>query len=104
MLQKVPLENEGYLETQTILANYEAELSQTRIRLQSESTSKKAYDAAQQMITNLPKSVDRHNRDRTARDILSIINQLEKVKAQTTVYQDAVTMMSFANKKLRELR
>ena len=56
------------------------------------------------MITNLPKSVDRHNRDRTARDILSIINQLEKVKAQTTVYEDAVTMVSFANKKLRELR
>ena len=104
MLQKVPLENEGYLETQTILANYEAELSEMRIRLQSESTSKKAYDVAQQMITNLPKSVDRHNRDRTARDILSIINQLEKVKAQTTVYEDAVTMVSFANNKLRELR
>ena len=56
------------------------------------------------MITNLPKSVDRLNRERTARDILTIINKLEKVKPQTTVHADAISMINFANKKLEQLR
>lgn len=56
------------------------------------------------MIVNLPKSVDRYNRDRTAKSVLEIINQLEKVKPQTTVYQDSLTMVSFARNKLKQLR
>jgi hypothetical protein len=75
-----------------------------RIRLEEESSSQRDYDSAQQMITNLPKFVDRDNRDRTAREILTIINQLEKVKPQTTVHANAVEMMNFANKKLQQLR
>lgn len=104
MLDNVPLEDAGYLETQTLLANYEAELGEMRIRQLEEQESQQAYDLAQQMITNLPKSVDRLNRDRTARDILTIINNLEKVKPQTTVYADATSMINFANKKLEQLR
>jgi hypothetical protein len=61
-------------------------------------------DQAQQMITNLPKSIDQDNRDRTTREILTIINQLEKVKPQTTVHANAVEMMNFANQKLQQLR
>ncbi len=104
MLEKVPLEDAGYLETQTLLATYEAEVSEIRIRQQEESISQKAYESAQLMITNLPKSVNQHNRDRTGREILKIINQLEKVKSQTTVYADATAMMNFANQKLNQLR
>ncbi|MEM8720505.1 MAG: hypothetical protein AAGE84_14575 [Cyanobacteria bacterium P01_G01_bin.39] len=104
ILQQVPLEDAGYLETQTLLANYEAKLGEMRIRQLEERESQQAYNAAQQMITNLPKSVNQHNRDRTAREILMIINELEKVKLQTTVYNDAVNMMGFANKKLTQLR
>lgn len=104
ILEKVPLEDAGYLETQTRLANYEAELGEMRISYQEERDSQQAYDLAQQMITNLPKSVNQHNRERTAKDILNIINQLEKVKSQTTVYTDALSMMNFANKKLKQLQ
>ena len=103
ILEKVPLEDAGYLETQTLLADYETELGEMRIRLQEEQDSKRAYDSAQQMITNLPKSIDRYNRDRTAREILMIINRLEQVERQTTVYADAVTMINFANQKLEQL-
>ena len=53
---------------------------------------------------NHSKSVDQYNRDRTAREILTIINKLEKVKPQTTVHYDAVEMIGFANKKLDQLR
>jgi hypothetical protein len=104
VLENVPLEDAGYLETQTLLATYEAELSEMRIRLEEESSSQREYDSAQQMITNLPKSVDQDNRDRTTREILTIINQLEKVKPQTTVHANAVEMMNFAHKKLQQLR
>jgi len=104
ILEKVSLEDDGYLETQTLLATYEAELSEMRIRQQEESSSQRAYDLAQQMIADLPKSIDEYNRNRTGKDILRIINQLEKVKPNTTVHDDAIVMMNFANKKLKQLR
>jgi hypothetical protein len=46
----------------------------------------------------------RSHRDRTAREVLTIINRLEKVKPQTTVHANAVEMMNFANQKLQQLR
>ena len=104
ILERVPLEDAGYLETQTRLANYEAKLGSMRISQQEERDSQRAYDLAQRMITNLPKSVNQYNRERTAKDILNIVNQLKKVKSQTTVYTDAISMMNFANKKLKQLR
>lgn len=104
ILNGVSLEDAGYLETQTLLANYEAELGNMRIRQQEELSSQRAYDSAQQMITNLPKSVNQDNRESTARQILTIINQLEKIKPQTTVHADAIVLMNFANKKLKQLR
>ncbi len=93
-----------YLETQTLLAAYETELGNMRIRQQEEEESQQAYESAQSMITNLPKSVDRSNQEFAAREVLTIINQLEKVKPQTTVHADAVVMMNFANQKLKQLR
>ena len=103
-LERVPLEDTGYLEAQTLLASYEAELGEMRIRQQEEESSQKAYESAQNAISNLPKSVNSHNRDRTAKEILTIINQLEKVEPKTTVYQDSLTMINFADKKLRQLK
>lgn len=103
-LNKVPLEDVGYLEAQTLLATYEAELAEMRIRQQEEEFSRQAYESAQNMITNLPKSVNLHNRDRTAKEILTIINKLEKVQPNTTVYQESLTMIGFANNKLRQLQ
>jgi hypothetical protein len=104
ILEDVPLEDAGYLETQTLLATYEAELEETSIRQQEEELSQQAYESAQEMITNLPKSVDQDNRDQTAKDILAIIHQLEKVKSQTTVYQNSLTMMALAENKLKQLQ
>ena len=104
MLERVPIEDAGYLETQTLLAAYEAELGEIKIRRQEELLSQQAYESAQNAIANLPKSVDRHNRDRTAREILKIINQLEKVKPETTIYKESLTLINFAEKKLKQLQ
>ena len=87
-----------------MLATYEAELGEITIRQQEELLSQQAYESAQNMITNLPKSVDRYNRDRTAQQVLTIINKLEKVQPQTTVYQESLTLISFAEKKLKQLQ
>ena len=102
-LEKVPLEDAGYLAAQTLLASYESELGKMRIRHREEESSQTAYESAQQAIANLPKSIDRYNRDRTTKEILMIINKLERVKPQTTVYSEARSTINFANKKLEQL-
>ena len=55
------------------------------------------------MIANLPQSVNESNRDSTSNQILAIINQLGQVKPQTTVYEDAQSMINFAENKKKEL-
>lgn len=103
-LEQIPLEDAGYQEAQTLLATYEGKLGEMRIRQQEEEDSQQAYKSAQNMIINLPKSIDQYNRDRTAQEILTIINKLETVKPQTTVYQDSLTMISLAEKKFKQLQ
>ncbi|MGB5969009.1 MAG: hypothetical protein WBG70_11840, partial [Spirulinaceae cyanobacterium] len=103
MLEKVPPEDPGYVESQKLLAAYEAELGNIRIRKQDEEESVQAYQSAQNLITNLPKTVNESNRDSTANDLLSIINKLEQVKPQTTVYEDARNMITSAENKKKEL-
>ena len=104
ILNQVPLEDAGYLETQTLLARYEAELGEIKIRHLEELSSQQAYKSAQNKIANLPKSVDKYNRDRTAKEILIIINELEAVKPKTTVYQDSLVTIDFARRKLKQLQ
>ena len=102
-LAKVPLEDAGYSAAQTLLASYESDLGKMRIRHQEQESSQRAYESAQQAIANLPKSIDQYNRDRAAREILMIINKLEQVNPQTTIYPEARSMMDFANQKLKQL-
>ncbi|BAZ44165.1 hypothetical protein NIES4102_11710 [Chondrocystis sp. NIES-4102] len=104
ILNQVSLDDSGYLETQTLLANYEAKLGQMRIFQQQEQESQQAYELAQSMIANLPNTVDSSQRNTTTQAILNIINQLEKVHQQTTVYQDALALKNLADKKLQQLK
>ena len=103
ILEKVPLEDAGYLAAQTLLASYESDLGKMRIRHREQESSQRAYESAQQAIANLPKSIDQYSREHTAREILMIINQLERVQPQTTVYPEARSTIDFANKKLEQL-
>ena len=103
LLGKVPANDPGYVESQNLLATYETQLGQIRIRKQEEESSQKAYKNAQDMIANLPQSVNESNRDSTSNQILAIINQLGQVKPQTTVYEDAQSMINFAENKKKEL-
>ncbi len=103
ILEQVPQEDPGYVESQKLLAVYDTELKEFGIRQQDEEQSVQAYQSAQNLITNLPKTVDESNRDATANNILTIINKLEQVKPQTTVYEDARNMINSAENKKKQL-
>jgi hypothetical protein len=54
MMVIISREDAGYLETQTLLATYEAKLGEISICQQEEELSQQAYESAQEMIANLP--------------------------------------------------
>ena len=63
----------------------------------------RAFESAQSQIVNLPSTIDRNNQARTARQIRSIIFQLEKVHPKTTVYEQSKYLMNSAEQKLKEV-
>lgn len=103
-LNRVPLEDPGYLEAQSLLANYQTDLGEVEIRQQTEANSLKAFEFAYSQIVDLPKQVDDYNRDRVIRQIQQIIIQLEKVSSGTTVYEQALDLLASAEQKLQEIR
>ncbi len=102
-LHKVELGDPGYLEAQTLLANYETNLGEVEISERAEAEAVRIVDSAYQQITRLPKQVNSNNCDRIIGDIQNIIYQLEKVPASTTVYQEAQSLISSAHKKLQNI-
>lgn len=102
-LNRVPLEDPGYLEAQSLLANYQIDLGEVEIRQQTEANSLKAFEFAYSQIVDLPKQVDDYNRDRVIRQIQQIIIQLEKVSSGTTVYEQALDLLASAEQKLQEI-
>ncbi len=102
-LQRVPLEDPGYIDAQGLLATYKTNLGEVKIRQQAEADSVKAFEYAQSQIVNLPKQVNNSNRETAARQILQIIIKLNKVQPGTTVYQQAQQLIVFAEKKLQEI-
>ena len=84
-LDRVPLEDPGYLKAQSLIANYQSDLGEIEIRQQAEVNSVRAFEFAYSQIVELPKQVNGYNRDRVIRQIQQIIIQLEKVSSGTTV-------------------
>ena len=102
-LERVPLEDPGYIPAQSLLATYKVNLGEVTIRQQAEADSVKAFDSAQSQIVNLPKQVNSNNRETVAREILQIIIQLKKIQPETTVYEEAQELIVFAEKKIQEI-
>jgi hypothetical protein len=98
----------GYAEAQKLLAIYETNLGQVKIRREAEADSVQALTTAQQEIENLLASIpnDPQNieRNRIISQLHSIINQLEKVEKGTTVYLKAQELLLSANNKLKQLQ
>jgi hypothetical protein len=98
----------GYAEAQKLLATYQSNLGQIRVRRQAEANSVQALTMAQRQIesllASLPSDPERLDRNRVISQLHSIINQLQRVETGTTVYLKAQELLLSANNKLKELQ
>ncbi len=98
----------GYAEAQKLLAEYNSNLGQVKIRRQAEQDSVIALQQAQRRIESLlnstPTDANSVNRNRTISELQGIINDLEKVQNGTTVYLKAQELMLSAKNKLNQLQ
>lgn len=108
-LKEIPSKDvAGYTEAQKLLAIYEANLGQVKVRRQAEADAVETLKAAQREIESLvastPANADDVERNRVLSQLQSIINQLEKVQNGTTAYLKAQELLLSANNKLRQLQ
>ncbi|WP_335026367.1 hypothetical protein [Nostoc sp.] len=108
-LKEIPSKDvAGYTEAQKLLAIYEANLGQVKVRRQAETDTVEALETAQREIESLLASIPvdvhdvRHNK--VLSQLQSIINQLEKVQNGTTAYLKAQELLLSAKNKLRQLQ
>ncbi|MBE9229864.1 hypothetical protein IQ264_31155 [Phormidium sp. LEGE 05292] len=103
-LEKISLEESGYLEAQKLLITYQGNLGIVKIRQQAEESSVAALTTAKREIENLLASNSgRVDRNQMISQIQSIIYELQKVQTGTTVYKEAQELMQSAQKKLKEM-
>jgi hypothetical protein len=108
-LQEVPSQDlVGYAQAQKLLATYETNLGQVKIRRQAEQDSVYALESAQQqiqsLIASIPADAQYVDRNGMFSQLQSIINRLEKVQNGTTAYLKAQELLLSAKNKLQELQ
>ncbi|MDZ8186586.1 MAG: hypothetical protein RMX96_17270 [Nostoc sp. ChiSLP02] len=108
-LQEVPTNDvAGYAQAQELLAIYERNLGEVKVRRQAEADGVDALSAAQQKIESLLASIpdDAHSldRNRITSKLQSIVHELEKVQSGTTAYLKAQELLLSANNKLKQLQ
>ena len=100
-LSQVEPDDPGYLEAQTKLAEYQVNLDTAQRRASQEKTSVAALDRAkertyiwQRLAASNPQS------PQLVSSLQDIVNELDKVQASTTVYEEAEELKTFARSKL----
>ncbi|MEG4488063.1 hypothetical protein [Microcoleus sp. D2_18a_B4] len=101
-LKLISVDNPGYLDAQTKLAQYQKDLGITQIRLEAEKDSAKALQEAKSLLANLQNNVNSQNPGYSLSQLQQIINQLESVKPGTTVYPESQKWLQSARKKQQE--
>ena len=101
-LKMVPVDNPGYLDAQTKLAQYQKNLGIAQIRLQAEKDSATVLQEAKSLFANLQKDVNSQNSGNSLSQLQEIINKLESVKPGTTVYPESQKWLQSARKKQQE--
>jgi hypothetical protein len=108
-LKEVPANDvAGYAEAQQLLAIYETNLGQVKVRRQAETNAVEALSTAQReterLLASIPDEAHSLDRNRVSSQLQSIINQLEKVQSGTTAYLKAQQLLLSANNKLSQLQ
>lgn len=102
-LENVPIDDNGYLEAQRLLASYESNLGQIRIRIENERTSTQALEQAKAEIERLV-SIGNISPQQVMGQLQSIINRLQTVQPNTTVYAEAQTLLQSAEARLAQMQ
>lgn len=100
-LEEVPMEDPGFLEAQTLLAQYISNRDQILVRLQAEEDSVKAFDSAK-VFTNHLLASNSPNPSQNISQLQAIVDQLQKVQPGTTVYSEAEPLLKSAQDKLNQ--
>lgn len=107
-LTRVQAGDSGYVEAQTLRAQYVANLAQIKTRHQSEIRAIAAFDQANadisDLLTNTPDDPNALNKPATASKIQRIITELEKIETGTTAYAKAQDLLVSARAKLAQLQ
>ncbi len=97
----------GYLETQQLLAEYETNYSIVELRIKAEKESIKALEIAKKQIQTIQRNfadgIELNERKIFISEMQGTIEQLRKVKAGTTVYNEAQELLKSAQAKLQEV-
>ncbi|WP_446336690.1 hypothetical protein [Coleofasciculus sp. G1-WW12-02] len=106
-LEKVPLDDQGYLQAQKLLATYQTNLGIIQTRSSAEAESIQALDEAQRQIQRLLANTPTDaaiDRNLTLSQLQGIINQLNKVQSGTTSYPKAQELLLSAQNKLKQIQ
>ena len=99
----------GYAEAQKLLAQYNSNLGQVKIRKQAEQDAVNTLERAQRQIQDLllystSTNAKSQDRNRTISGLQGIINELERVQNGTTAYLKAQELLLSAKYKLKQLQ
>lgn len=104
-LEAIPVEDPGYSEAQTLLAQYQSNLGIVQENMIKEEASARAFDSANEKSTRmLAQTLEGMDRNQIASLLQDILNDLEKVQPGTTSHARAADMMKSANQKLTQLK
>ena len=99
---------QAYSQSKKLIAEYSANVAKIRLRKQAEQKSVLAFNNAQQqvqrLLKNTPATPESLNVNKTIADLQNIVNELNKVETDTTVYQQSQNLKVFANNKIQELQ
>lgn len=102
-LNRIREDDPDFVEARSRIVAYQQNLNTIEERIQIEQESIRAYEIAEQMSRNLIESADPTLLDRSEmrRKFQNVINQLDKVKPNTTVYARAEAMRISAEKRMK---
>jgi hypothetical protein len=104
--QVSPQDKTGYAAAQRLLADYEAQQGQIKVRQATEAQAVRSFEQAQaqinRLIENTPRDIKQIDRSSTASQLQQIVLQLETIDNGTTVYPEAQNLLLLAQRKLQE--
>ncbi|MCW6035936.1 hypothetical protein K4A83_06570 [Spirulina subsalsa FACHB-351] len=108
-LQKVPPEeSQGYLQAQTLIAQYTQNLGEIRLRREAEEQANaaltKAQEGIERVIAGIPANPEHMDRSLVAAQLQGILNELDRVQAGTTSHEKAKELEKFARDRLNQLQ